>query len=42
LIVADGGELTGDVRRLEESPTNTTQPRTAQDTRPLLSPQPVR
>ncbi|HEX9276125.1 MAG TPA: polymer-forming cytoskeletal protein [Casimicrobiaceae bacterium] len=43
LIVADGGELTGDVRRLEESPANSTQPRNAApDTRPLLSPQPLR
>jgi cytoskeletal protein CcmA (bactofilin family) len=43
LIVADGGELTGDVRRLDESPNSTTQPRTTTpDTRPLLSPQPLR
>ncbi len=47
LIVADGGELTGDVRRLDESPAATTQPRAATqdtrpDTRPLLSPQPLR
>jgi cytoskeletal protein CcmA (bactofilin family) len=44
LIVADGGELTGDVRRLDDSQSTSTQPRstTTQDTRPLLSPQPVR
>ncbi len=44
LIVADGGELTGDVRRLEESPTSSTQPRAPvqEAARPLLSPQPVR
>jgi cytoskeletal protein CcmA (bactofilin family) len=44
LIVADGGELTGDVRRLEESSTGSTQPRTPapESARPLLSPQPLR
>jgi cytoskeletal protein CcmA (bactofilin family) len=44
LIVADGGELTGDVRRLDEAPSSsTTSSRpTTQDTRPLLSPQPLR
>jgi cytoskeletal protein CcmA (bactofilin family) len=43
LIVADGGELTGDVRRLDESPASAAQPRSpAQDARPLLSPQPLR
>lgn len=44
LIVADGGELTGDVRRLEESPASSTPTRTpAQESaRPLLSPQPLR
>jgi cytoskeletal protein CcmA (bactofilin family) len=43
LIVADGGELTGDVRRLDESPANSNQPKSSSlDTRPLLSPQPLR
>jgi hypothetical protein len=43
LIVADGGELTGDVRRLDESPSSSTTPsRTTPDPRPLLSPQPLR
>ena len=44
LIVADGGELTGDVRRLDESPSNSTTPSrpATPDTRPLLSPQPLR
>jgi cytoskeletal protein CcmA (bactofilin family) len=43
LIVADGGELTGDVRRLEESPASTTQARSSTpEARPLLSPQPLR
>jgi len=44
LIVADGGELTGDVRRLEESPATSTPGRTPpqENPRPLLSPQPLR
>jgi cytoskeletal protein CcmA (bactofilin family) len=42
LIVADGGELTGDVRRIDEAPASTDKPRSAQETRPLLSPQPAR
>ncbi len=43
LIVADGGELTGDVRRLDDSPASTTQSRASTpEPRPLLSPQPVR
>jgi cytoskeletal protein CcmA (bactofilin family) len=42
LIVADGGELTGDVRRIEESPSSAQSHKPAQETRPLLSPQPIR